>query len=416
MDKTFKVELGDGKQLETYTIGTAVSMIESGDLVLTPKYQTGERWKEPQKAKLMDSIVSGLDLPKLYFRMVRSGADDRYEVVDGQQRLRAISAFLKDDFKLREGEHKGKPFSKLPMGVRKRVQEFALHVIVLNGERWTDEVIHDLFLRLQMGTPLNPAEKRRALPGNFPIIVAKLSSHKLFGSNTSISENRYGYEDAVAKILHLVLTKESPKISDGSIRKTYLNNKDILETSAKVAAVKKAFDYLAKALRDSGEYFKKFNILSVVEALVEIAEEHSLSDKHGEVGNLLWDIENRRKANDALGTNDPARDAVLTMLSETARSDRTDHLIWRKSYYAEQLLSLGFPILDRQRRFTNVEKGVLMRRQSGRCVGDKCGGAKITAATAQVDHIKPYSRGGLTILGNAQLLCEKCNKSKGNRE
>ena len=31
------------------------------------------------------------------------------------------------------------------------------------------------------------------------------------------------------------------------------------------------------------------------------------------------------------------------------------------------------------------------------------------------DHIFPYSRGGKTILKNAQALCEKCNLKKGSR-
>jgi 5-methylcytosine-specific restriction endonuclease McrA len=32
-----------------------------------------------------------------------------------------------------------------------------------------------------------------------------------------------------------------------------------------------------------------------------------------------------------------------------------------------------------------------------------------------VDHKKAHSHGGKTILENAQLLCPKCNRSKGAR-
>ena len=32
----------------------------------------------------------------------------------------------------------------------------------------------------------------------------------------------------------------------------------------------------------------------------------------------------------------------------------------------------------------------------------------------EVDHIEPWSKGGRTVLSNAQLLCKPCNKKKGN--
>jgi hypothetical protein len=413
MSSKFVVQLGDGKKLEPFSVASAFDMAERGDLILRPKYQTGARWRSAQKAKLIDSIICGLDLPKLYFRRIQVEGEEKYEVVDGQQRLLAISDFLYGRFTLTNDPYKGTTFGKLPMDVRKKIQEFELHVVILTGARWSDEVIRDLFLRLQMGTPLNAAEKRRALPGNFPIIVAKLANHKLFGDNTEISENRFGYEDAVAKILHLTLNNGRPTIVDKAIRKTYEANKDIVESNPKVVAVRKTFDYLAKSLKNSGEYFKKFNILSVVTALVDLTEEYSLSGKHKEVGDLLWKIESDRKNNDDLAPNDPNKNPILAKLSETARSDHTDHLEWRKDFYTAQFIQLGFTPLDPKRLFSNLERGILMRRQNGRCSLCDC---KVTAKTGHVDHIKPYVKGGLTILENAQLLCASCNTSKGAKQ
>lgn len=408
-----KFELGDGKKLDSYSVHSACELLRTKDLILDPAYQTGVRWKNSQKATLIDSLIQGLDLPKFYFRTVQAGGEERHEVVDGQQRLRSISDFVNNKFRLASGDHKGKTFAQLPSQLRRRITDFELHAVVLTGDRWSDEVIRDLFLRLQMGTPLNPAEKRRALPGEFPKIVAKLASHKLLRVNSNIGESRYAREDAVAKILHLMLSTGRPKIAEAAIRKTYLNHQDLSLTNSKVKKVKDALEYLARSLKDSGSHFRKFNLLSVVTALTDVMSEYALSSKHKAVGDLLLDIEYRRTQNDALPANDPQKNLFLSKLSETARSDRTDHLEWRRDFYASQLIQLRLPMLDKRRAFSSTERGILFRSQNGHCKTCK---KKITVSDSHVDHIKPYSKGGLTILANAQLLCITCNTKKGNRD
>ena len=39
-----------------------------------------------------------------------------------------------------------------------------------------------------------------------------------------------------------------------------------------------------------------------------------------------------------------------------------------------------------------------------------------TAASAWVDHVIPYSKGGLDRTSNAIVICRTCNISKGNRD
>jgi hypothetical protein len=49
-----------------------------------------------------------------------------------------------------------------------------------------------------------------------------------------------------------------------------------------------------------------------------------------------------------------------------------------------------------------------MRRDGGRC--RYCG-----APATELDHVKPYSRGGLTVAANLVAACSPCNKSKGDK-
>lgn len=78
---------------------------------LDPPYQReGNVWKPGARSILIDSLINGLDVPKLYFESVSErrstpgGLTYQYAVIDGKQRLEAILAFidgklaLADDF------------------------------------------------------------------------------------------------------------------------------------------------------------------------------------------------------------------------------------------------------------------------------------------------------------------------------
>jgi uncharacterized protein with ParB-like and HNH nuclease domain len=57
-----------------------------------PDFQRPPVWSRGQKQLLIDTILQGYDIPKLYWRKT-SNRPERYDVVDGQQRLRAIFEF-----------------------------------------------------------------------------------------------------------------------------------------------------------------------------------------------------------------------------------------------------------------------------------------------------------------------------------
>jgi hypothetical protein len=64
-----------------------------------PQYQRGSVWALADKQLLIDSVLQGFDIPKIYLRKV-GGHGFAYEVADGQQRLRAIWDYMDDKYAL----------------------------------------------------------------------------------------------------------------------------------------------------------------------------------------------------------------------------------------------------------------------------------------------------------------------------
>ena len=71
---------------------TIVKLCKERGNITFPEYQREKRlWNPTEKMDLIDSILRGIDIPKLYF--FKAPDTNIYEVVDGQQRLWTIWDF-----------------------------------------------------------------------------------------------------------------------------------------------------------------------------------------------------------------------------------------------------------------------------------------------------------------------------------
>ena len=102
-----------------------------------PDYQRPSVWSVSQKQLLMDTILRGYDIPKLYLRKVSTNPD-KYEVVDGQQRLRSIWSFMNNEFALPKDSEAiqgidvaGKKYSELDMDVSMLLDMYTLDCAII---------------------------------------------------------------------------------------------------------------------------------------------------------------------------------------------------------------------------------------------------------------------------------------------
>jgi hypothetical protein len=135
----------------TYSINDFREWNERGEIELQPKFQRNSVWKESARSFLMDTIIRGKPIPKIFIRQNINPKTRKTvrEVVDGQQRLRTIYKYLENGFKinkLHNEEYGNLYYSELPEDVQRSILNYELAVDLLLDAK--DEDVLDIFARL----------------------------------------------------------------------------------------------------------------------------------------------------------------------------------------------------------------------------------------------------------------------------
>jgi len=196
---------------------------------LNPTWQRGVAWKNPRKVLLVDSILRGMDIPKVYLRKLPANGVHKHDAVDGQQRIRAIWEFRAGEFSLNYpdplpaiGEHsvRGLKFSQLHKSLRDHFDAFEVSVAEITSA--DNDEITNLFARLQLGVALNPAELRNAMLAPARHIIDSIATGHAFFDATKILNTRYKRQDYVAHVFAMAAYKGLRNIKAPDLRKMIL--------------------------------------------------------------------------------------------------------------------------------------------------------------------------------------------------
>ena len=147
-----------------------LNLAKSGELNYSPWYQRRSVWTTPQKSYLINTLIEQKPIPAIYIRYsldLDHGKTVR-EVVDGQQRIRAILEFCRDEFSAKCSENGDRrTFSQLNKTQRQAFLLTAIPIGYLLGA--TDADVIDIFGRINsVSKTLNAQEKRNsAFSGEF---------------------------------------------------------------------------------------------------------------------------------------------------------------------------------------------------------------------------------------------------------
>lgn len=156
---------------------------------IRPAYQRRLRWDRKKKSRLIESFLMNVPVPAIFLYEFDL---NRYEVMDGQQRLSTILEFYSNEFKLTGlsvwSSLNGKQYSKLPPRIQRGLDRGKLSSIILISDASieNDPAIGDIrtqvFDRLNTGgVKLNAQELRNCLfSGPFNEMVTESAADRRF--------------------------------------------------------------------------------------------------------------------------------------------------------------------------------------------------------------------------------------------
>lgn len=212
VDKPFDPKKVD-VSITTPNLGTLIERLEQHEIDLVPDFQrSGDLWSKQQQSRLIESILIRLPIPAFYFDALN---DEKWQVVDGLQRLSAIINFvLKKKLSLTNLEflhdYEGFTYDKLPRSLQRRIYEFQTSVYLIKPG--TPLMMkYSLFNRINTGgLKLTPQEIRHAMSqsinkGRASLFLSKLVNDHTFRKVVGSPAKRMASHELVLRHMTFIL-------------------------------------------------------------------------------------------------------------------------------------------------------------------------------------------------------------------
>ncbi len=292
---------------------------------MDPPYQRhGRLWSESDKEYLIDSILNGFDVPKLYIADFTWGDSSininklPYAIIDGKQRLEAIFDFfdgnisLSDDFVYFKNpllKIYGLGYKDLQKNYRDIAEEFDnYNLSIMSVVSDHAELINDMFVRLNRSKPLTGAEIRNAMTGPAIEVIRQIAKHEFFTTNIRFSINRMTDQETAAKITMMEfygkLLETKRRNLDEFVKFTTKDKKDRLELAGR--RVVENLDDMTTIFLPKDKLLSSAGVIPVYYWLVR-----DLEEKHFPIlREFLVRIEEDRKETSKLVATDPQNNNI----------------------------------------------------------------------------------------------------------
>ncbi|MGC6536642.1 MAG: GmrSD restriction endonuclease domain-containing protein [Candidatus Puniceispirillaceae bacterium] len=421
-------------------------------LIVNSEYQRGEAWRIQQKQMFIDSLLRGYHAPAFYFHYKQTVfgelQNNFIEIIDGQQRVNAISGFLDDGFVLLDPNDDrgfrfpnfvkglpclwgGKRFSELDPEIQNNLVG---HKVVAYGIKTDDDnEVRDLFIRLQAGVPLTPQDKRDAWPGNFTEFVltagGKTGVDKWHGwdfFNNYIKISNQGQRRMLVAQSYMTFHahhnyKNFKDIKSSSLDQFYHDQIDFDKDSDLSKTFKRICDVLSREFNGHPKLIGHHTIHLIL--LVDGLLKDYTDSWRGRLANALAKFKQRCEEGKKVDKEGDYANQYFPYFQRyvqwTSRSSDTSPAIRsRHAFFVEKILEiLNVTPKDTVRNFTDMQREAIYYGTDRKCEVCLMNGESsiVEWDDAEFHHITPHSQGGATGIENCALVHKSCHpRSSGD--
>lgn len=175
---------------------------------LDADYQRDRIWSRTDQERLLDSIITNIDIPKFYLAQVTGRKQYNYECIDGKQRMTTLLNFFKPEpndkpltVKITEEKYTYTRLKKVLPKFAKKIEDFELTFVIYPEMEDNEDFLREIFRRLQLGVRLNSGELLKSYTGAIRDFVFKeIGKDGPFVRHTSLSEKRFSRQFTLAQI------------------------------------------------------------------------------------------------------------------------------------------------------------------------------------------------------------------------
>ena len=355
-----------------------------GKLTIQPEYQRNYIYADGKRdVAVVDSLLKGYPLGLLYFVKV---GEDKYEILDGQQRVTSFGRYITNKFAIKDKNGMEQYFDGLAKDLQDKILDSQLTIYICEGE---ESEIKEWFKTINIaGIPLNNQELLNAIySGPFVTLAREEFSNS---NNANIQKWEAYIKGSVNRQEFLATALEW--VSKGSVDnymsqhrfdtninelKTYFNSV-ITWASTVFKDVKSDMKGLEWGRLYETYHNNSYDPNKVSEILCKLYADPQVQDTKGICEYILGGCKDTR------------------LLNIRVFDDNTKRVVYEKQTQDAQAKEISNCPLCALGNDNNKNKIWELKEMDA-------------------DHVTAWSKGGATDIDNCQMLCQTHNRAKGNR-